>query len=208
VTLYLPSHTTGVLRDVTLDGASYFRPCEYDCRLLLIGDSITQGWESEYDSMTYAYALSRALRANSINQGVGGSCFDEKTQDDLPFDPDIVTVAYGTNDYDMRASLDEMRVKLIAFLDTVTARYAGKRIFLISPIWRDRRDAKMGRFEDCRAIIFEEATRRGMIHIDGLKMVPPIPSLYSDEYLHPNALGFAYYAENVVSEVKKALQKA
>ena len=205
VTLYLPSHTTGVLRGVTLEGASYFRPCEYDLRLLLIGDSITQGWESEYDSMTYAYALSRALNANSLNQGVGGSCFDEKTQDDLPFDPDIVTVAYGTNDYDMRSTLAEMHERLTAFLDAVATRYAGKRIFVISPIWRDERNAKMGRFEDCRALIIEEAARRGMTHIDGLKMVPPIPSLFSDAYLHPNALGFAYYAENVVRQIKRHL---
>lgn len=205
VTLYLPSHTAGILRDVTLTGATYARPCEYDCRLLLIGDSITQGWESEYDSMTYAYALSRTLNANSVNQGVGGTCFDEEALDILPFDPDIVTVAYGTNDYDMRASLDEMRAHLAAFLDGIASLYAGKKIFVLSPIWRDQRNAKMGRFEDCRAIIIEEATRRGMIHIDGLKMVPPIPSLYSDEYLHPNALGFAYYAENVVREIKKHL---
>ncbi len=205
VTLYLPSHTAGVLRDVTLEGATYARPLTYDCRLLLIGDSITQGWESEYDSMTYAYALSRTLNANSVNQGVGGTCFDEEALDTLPFDPDIVTVAYGTNDYDMRPSLEEMRTRVSAFLDAVATRYAGKRIFVISPIWRDQRNAAMGRFEDCRALIIEEATRRGMTHIDGLKMVPPIPSLYSDEYLHPNALGFAYYAENVVREIKRHL---
>ena len=201
VTLYLPSHTEGVLREVVLTGASYARPCTYDCRLLLIGDSITQGWESEYDSMTYAYALSRALRADSINQGVGGSCFDVSTQDDLPFDPDIVTVAYGTNDYDMRGTLAEMQERLTAFLDAVAARYAGKRIFVISPIWRDQRNAAMGRFEDCRALIISEAAKRSMTHIDGLKMVPPIPLLFSDEYLHPNALGFAYYAENAVREI-------
>ena len=63
----------------------------------------------------------------------------------------------------------------------------------------------MGRFEECRALVIEEAARRGMIHIDGLKMVPPIPSLFSDEYLHPNALGFAYYAENVLREIQKYL---
>lgn len=205
VTLYLPSHTAGILRDVTLEGATYARPCEYDCRLLMIGDSITQGWESEYDSMTYAYALSRALNANSVNQGVGGACYDENTLDTLPFDPDIVTVAYGTNDYDMRPSTDEMRAHVCAFLDGIASLYAGKKIFVLSPIWRDRRDAKMGRFEDCRAVVIEEAARRHMIHIDGLKMVPPIPSLFSDEYLHPNALGFAYYAENVVREIKKYL---
>lgn len=205
VSLYLPSHTTGVLRDVTLEGASYVRPCEYDCRLLMIGDSITQGWESEYDSMTYAYALSRALRANSLIQGVGGSYYDEKILDRLPFDPDVVTVAYGVNDYDVRPSIDELRAHTSAFLDGIASLYAGKKIFVLSPIFRGQRNSQMGRFEDCRAVIIEEAERRGMIHIDGLSLVPPIPALYADGYLHPNALGFAYYAENVVREIRAHL---
>ena len=42
-----------------------------------------------------------------------------------------------------------------------------------------------------------EAEKRGIIHVDGLSLVPPIPSLFADEWLHPNALGFGFYSENL-----------
>lgn len=205
VTLYLPSHTIGVLRSLSLEGASYIRPLTYDCRLLVLGDSITQGWESEYDSMTYAYALSRALHANSIIQGVGGGVFHVSTLDTLPFDPDIVTIAFGTNDYDRCPTPEDMRANVSDYLDWIASSYGDKKVFVISPIWRDK--VIVDRFEACRAVVIEEAARRGIIHIDGLAMVPPFPSLYSDAFLHPNTLGFAYYSENVVRAIQKHLKK-
>ena len=205
ITLYLPSHSHGVLESVELDDGAYIRPAEYDCKLLMIGDSITQGWDTEFDSFSYAYMLSRTLNANSVIQGIGGAMFHESTVDALPFDPDIVTIAYGTNDYNKFATYDELRGHVTKFLDGIAELYRGKKIFVISPIWRGKVGCPMGSFEGCRAIIIEEAERRGMIHIDGLAMVPPIPSLYSDGWLHPNALGYGFYGENATREILKHL---
>ena len=206
ITLYLPSHSIGVLASVDLDDGAYVRPAEYDCKLLMFGDSITQGWDTEYDSFSYAYMLSRTLNANSVIQGIGGAIFHESTLDDLPFDPDIVTVAYGTNDYSGKyKTYDALRDHASKFLDGIAEHHCGKKIFVISPIWRVKVGGPMGSFEGCRAIIIEEAERRGMIHIDGLSMCPPIPSLYSDGWLHPNALGYGFYGENATREILKHL---
>ena len=206
ITLHLPSHSIGVLQSVCLDDGTYIRSAQYDCKLLMIGDSITQGWDSEYDSFTYAYQLSRALNANSVIQGIGGAFYHESTLDEIPFEPDIVTVAYGTNDYNKFATYDELRGHVSAFLDGIAEMYKNKKIFVLSPIWRGKVGCPMGSFEGCRAIITEEAEKRGMIHIDGLAMVPPIPSLFADGWLHPNALGFGFYGENVTREILKHLK--
>ena len=64
----------------------------------------------------------------------------------------------------------------------------------------------MGHFRDCRRVIIEEATKRGFIHINGLDMVPPDPVFFADpKPLHPNALGFGIYAENLIRELQKHL---
>ena len=207
ITLYLPSHSIGVLASVELDDGAYVRTPAYDCKLLMLGDSITQGWDTEFDSFSYAYMLSRTLNANSVIQGIGGAMFHESTLDTLPFDPDVITVAYGTNDYGGRyKTYDELRLHVTKFLDGLASLFRGKKIFVISPIWRGQPGAAvMGSFEGCRAIIIEEAERRGMIHIDGLAMVPPIPSLFADGWLHPNALGYGFYGENAIREILKHL---
>jgi len=206
VTLYLPGHSNGRLQSVTLDDGAYIRAPEYDCKLLMIGDSITQGWNSEYDSFTYAHQLSRALNANSVIQGIGGAMYHETTLDKIPFDPDIVTIAYGTNDYGKFDSYQTLRLHVTRFLDGILDLYPNKKIFVISPIWRGKTKAPMGSFADCRSIIIEEAEKRGMIHIDGLSLVPPIPELFADKWLHPSALGFGFYGENVTREILSHLK--
>lgn len=206
VTLYLPSHNMGTIQSVQLDDDAYIRIPEYDCKLLMIGDSITQGWDSEFDSFSYAYILSRSLNANSVIQGIGGAVYHETTLDKVPFDPDIVTIAYGTNDYSKFDTYERLRGHVTKYLDGIKEMYGDKKIFVLSPIWRGKVGCPMGSFEKCRQIIIEEAEKRGMIHIDGLNMVPPIPSLYSDGWLHPNALGYGFYGENATREILKHLK--
>ena len=207
VTLHLPNHKAGALSSLELDDGSYARRHQFDCKMLMIGDSITQGWKSVYDSYSYAYQLSRYLNAESVIQGIGGAFYHETTFDTLPFAPDIVTVAYGTNDFGKYKTYEDMRAHVAAYLDLIAGAYRGKKIFVFSPIWRDKREGKaMGTFDGACAIVAEEAEKRGMIHIEGLYLVPPLPDFFEDGYLHPNDLGFMIYAANLYAEMSKYLK--
>ena len=209
VTLYFPSHDVyGTLSRVELDDGATFTPHKYDMKWLFIGDSITQGWAALVDSLSYAWRVSRFYNADCVINGVGGAFFHEDTFDTINFDPDVVSVAYGTNDFGYFKTLDEFRAHTRAYLELVAKEYAGKKIFVISPIWRDKRDGKsMGSFEECRAVVYEEAERLGLIHIDGLYLVPPLPQFYYDEYLHPNENGFSLFAENLITELQKYITR-
>ena len=208
VTLVLPSHDFGILQWIELEGATTVTKHAYDRKMLFIGDSITQGWNTQYDSLSYAWRVSRHFNADRVIQGIGGAYYHESTHDTLPFDPDVVLVAYGTNDFGHYASLEELRGHTSAYLASIKEEYSDKQIFVISPIWRGHREGKkMGSFEDCRATIAEEAIRLGLTHINGLRLVPPFPTLFADEYLHPNDEGFAIYAENLIIELEKHLLK-
>lgn len=206
VTIVFPSHDVGVLSSVELDDGASLRRHAFACRMLFIGDSITQGWNSYYDTASYAWRVSQFFDADSIIQGIGGAYYLADSFDRLSFDPDMVVVAYGTNDFGHYPTLDAMRGQVSGFLDQLADAYAGKgkKIFVLSPIWRGKREGKkMGSFADCRALVAEEAERRGMIHIDGLTLVPPRPDLFADGYLHPNEAGFGYYAQNLIAQMQR-----
>ena len=205
ITLILPSHETGALSSVELDDGATLTAHKFDRKLLFIGDSITQGWNSGYDSLSYAYRVSHNLNAYSVIHGVGGGFFDESTLDDeLDYDPDIVIVAFGTNDWG-RDTLEGLAEKFGSFFDKLLKKYSGKTVFAISPIWRaDTYRRKGGTdFDDLCLTVKNAALERGIIVVDGKNMVPPLTQFFSDEYLHPNALGFSIYAENLTKFIQK-----
>ena len=204
VTLHLPSHEVGVLDWVEIDDGASVIPHTFDCKMLFIGDSITQGWQSQFDTFSYAYRVSSFFNAESVIQGIGGAYFNERSFDSIPFDPDTVIVAYGTNDFGYYcATKDEFRANVSAHLGRIAAEYAGKRIFVISPVWRGKSVSRMGTFAECRAIVAEETKKLGLCYIDGLILVPPLPELFPDDLLHPNDLGFGSYAENLIAQLIK-----
>jgi lysophospholipase L1-like esterase len=203
VTLHLPSHEKGSLSWVELDDGATVVPHRFDAKILFIGDSITQGWQSMTDTYSYAYRVSSFFNAESVIQGIGGAYFNENSFDSLPFDPDTVIVAYGTNDFGHYKTQDDMRAHVRAHLALIAKEYEGKRIFVISPIWRGVQQKPMGTFAECRKIVVEEAARLRLVHIDGLSLVPPLPELFPNDLLHPDELGFSLYAENLIAKMTK-----
>lgn len=208
VTLCLPSHSNGVLGSVELDDGATLRRHDFDCKMIMFGDSITQGWDSELDSFSWAYRVSRFFNADSIIQGIGGTYYLKDVFDEaIDFEPDVVTVAYGTNDA-FKNSLDFTRTNAAKFMDLLLERYKGKKIFIISPTWRGHSDGRPmeDSFVAYRTAIEEEAKKRkDLILINGLELLPPEPRFYADTYLHPNMLGFGVYAENVIRCIQKHL---
>ena len=199
VTIVLPCHQVSTLEYVELDDGAYVKPHTFDKKILFIGDSITQGYASSHDSYSYAYRVSDFFNAESVIQGIGGAYFNEESFDSIDFDPDVVIMSYGTNDFGHYSTYEDLRFHADAHMALVAKEYAGKKLFAISPIWRDKREGKaMGTFEECRRIIAECAVANGFEHIDGLTLVPPRPDLFHDEYLHPNDNGFSLYAENLI----------
>lgn len=207
VTIWFPCHGSPAhLSYLDLDDGATVCPHDYDKKFLFIGDSITQGWDARYDSLSYAHRLASFYNADFVNQGIGGAYFNPESFDTIAYDPDIVTVAYGTNDFGHFPTYEEMRRETRLHLSLIAKEYAEKKIFVITPIWRNKREGKkMGTFESCCAIVKEEAELLGLTVIDGLYLVPPIPEFFKDAYLHPNDLGFGIYAENLAREIQKYL---
>ncbi len=211
VTIYFPHHEDGRIFDVTLDtGAKFELAPAKKHKILFIGDSITHGSTAAHASMTYAHQISRMLDAEVVNQGIGGEGFHpEAVDEELNFAPDLVSVAYGTNDWSHAPSVEDMEERTNAHLQALRAKYPNTKMAVILPIWRADCDLikPVGTFEDARCLLRKAAARVDATVIDGLTLVPHVTEVFADARLHPTEFGFQFYAENLLPYFKKLLEK-
>ncbi len=205
VLVYLPALVKTLIKEISLSDGAMFEPIKPQKKLLAFGDSITQGYDALRPSNRYAARLAKKLGAEEINKGIGGDEFEPilaKLKDD--FEPDYITVAYGTNDWSYRERAD-FAARCKEFYEAVRKNYKNAKIFAITPIWRkdyNTNKTKFGPFEGLREEIanavknIENATL-----IDGFKLVPENENLYGDLNLHPTDEGFKYYADNLYKEI-------
>lgn len=196
VTVYLPGLFVAALDDLTLSDGATFAPVKKQRLLLALGDSITQGYDAVYPSLAYPTQLAAALDASLVNQGIGGEVFRPGIPAALPKEPDIVTVAYGTNDFSCRDP-EEAAADAAAFYRRVRDLYPHARIFALTPVWRadiDTHPTRFASFEAARDMVRRAAALPNCVVIEGDGLLPHLPAVCSDGYLHPNDLGFCAYA--------------
>jgi len=188
------------LRRVTLaDGATVEATLRPPFRLLALGDSITQGMCALSACSPYPTRLARLIEADLVNQAVGGHVFDPQAVDlESSIDPGLVTVAYGTNDWNGGAG-EGIGDIVVAYLERLRASLPDPPIVVISPIWRtdageSRGGVSFGAFS--RQILDSAARVEGVIPVEGAGLVPHQPYYFSDG-LHPNDTGFLHYAMNL-----------
>jgi len=203
VTFIFPSHSNDrpFLQYLELaDGAS-LAPHKYDRKILFLGDSITQGWCSSRDSLSWAWNVSLALNAEMLNQGIGGSFAEPAAfPHGVDYDPDTVIVAYGTNDWSVRPTLERLKEIHDRYYDLVCEKYAGKQLVGISPTYRFNTEAgrKMGSFRDCCETVKDSIREHGMTLVDGFDLIPH-QSMFFKDGVHPLDIGYRTFADHLVT---------
>ena len=198
VTVVFPRHSVGFIESLELDNGATAAPIEYNKKILFIGDSITQGWNSKYDSMCYAQRVVDFFDAKAVCNGIGGSYFAKGSFDKIDFEPDTVIVAYGCNDFKHYKTMDERTKNADEFLKEATSAYADKQLVYVLPIPRlDVEGDAKAEFECMREKFMGIAKGYGFKILDGYRIIPANDDFYADS-LHPNDLGFSTYADNVI----------
>lgn len=177
-------------------------------RMLCLGDSITQGCLAAHPAQTYVRQLADRLNYEAINQGIAGCRYLPEHLagiEDIP-EPRLITVAYGTNDWDSLLTRSEIQANIRAYYQQLHDKFPGKPIYVITPIWRaDMNEPRpSGDFSVIRRIIEAEAAQwQNMSVIDGLSISPHEEAFFGDIYLHPNDRGFTYIADNLADRFGK-----
>ncbi|ULL19181.1 SGNH/GDSL hydrolase family protein [Paenibacillus sp. H1-7] len=205
-TVYLPQIANLTLRSLTLsEGAVVEAAKPYDRNLLCIGDSITQGMDARKPSSTYPVLLSRALEMNLLNHGVGGYVFDADSLDEeLPYKPDLITVAYGTNDWGRYQTMEAFREQCARFFAKANKLYSDIPMYVLTPFWRaDQIQSRpLGSLEALSDTIRNVcAAYPNTRLVDGQRLIPNMTSLFGDAYLHPNDEGFLHIAMNLYKRI-------
>ena len=205
VEIYFPWSRRTEIKNFELDGS--FEPVSRSRKMICYGDSITQGYDAIYPSLAYDAILARLLDCDQINKGIAADVFYPKIIEKECASPDIVTVAYGTNDWS-KTSKEKFEKNCTEFYKKVRETFPESVIFGITPIWRKD-------YSDKKAIGFtaDELDSRmrslcsgikDIYFINGWLLTPHIPDFYSDKYLHPNDLGFSVYARNLYEKIKES----
>lgn len=203
VAVYFPWTAKIRLTGLEFVGATRVTPVECKRRILCYGDSITQGYDSQYPSLAYTNIIADVLDAEVVNKAIGGDRFNP----DLAALPDagrfdLVTVAYGTNDWSHERR-EVLTDKAERFFELVARNYPDTPVCALLPLWRHdwMRVTEVGTFAEGHAIIRAAAERhRNITIVNGWELLPHLESCVSDG-LHPNDFGFQFMARNLLKHL-------
>ena len=212
VTVYLPYSADLAFEKIELSGESFVEPyTDYQGYIYMMGDSITHGYDAEICSQTYANIVMRHLDLDGINQGAAAYTFHQESLDPALFEgkrqPDIITIAYGTNDWNGKTHQNFCR-DIDEYFFRLREIYPTTPVLVITPIYRASHyiPTQAGTFEFAREYLTQAAKKYDRIYVlDGDKMVPHIYDYFRDVRLHPNDAGFSTYGMLVSDAVAEIL---
>ncbi len=209
VRIYFPWSVSSVIHSIVLDDGATLIPVEKKYTMVSYGDSITHGYDASSPELSYASKLADALCANSINKGIGGEVFrPELAALSGENQPDIITVAYGVNDWCKWETKEEFIEHCRGFYENLSKNNPKSRIFALTPVshMRWNTETKVSPFTEVTSIIsgivedLENVTL-----IDGFSFIPADAANFSADGIHPNDKGFEYYADGAINQIKKYL---
>lgn len=204
IEIYFPWSVNAVIKEIKLDDESFIKPIKPTKKLLCFGDSITQGYDTLYPSNKYTTRLAAMLDAEEYNKAIGGEIyFPNLSNTKENFEPDYISVSYGSNDWN-RCSKEEFKHNCKNFFSNLVANYPNAKIFALTPIWRkDMNEVrKFGDFGDTYKIIESETREyKNITVIKAFDFVPHDETLFADARLHPNDKGFKFYFDNLARYV-------
>ena len=214
VTLWLPLISTCAVAGVAVpDGALVETEPLPEPRWLAIGDSLTQGFSVACPTQNWVHRVMRARGLPAWNLGVGG----------LKIEPEavrwalearrweLVTIALGSNHAWREADADEAAARAATLADLALSGGHGKVLWLLPP-YKPCEDGKgpadfagvpLDREAGLRAGRVRAALRTTLAaYAPGLAVVDDLgvrDHRYYPDGLHPFAIGFARYAERVLT---------
>ena len=208
VTLYFPWSVKTNIISLELDDNSYITPAPRKLKMLTYGDSITHGYDAKNPSLSYASIIADTFDADACNKAIGGEIFRPALAA-MPenFTPDVITVAYGTNDFS-KCTKEEFDNNSTEFYNTLARLYPTAKIISLAPIYRtdyQKKPEKFGEPFDYVLYRLREIAKDipQMTVIDCFDFLPKTQDVFQDLRIHPNNTGFDYYAKGVIAEIRK-----
>ena len=210
ITLYFPWSIEVVINAVYLSDGASITEVPKKAKAIIVGDSITQGYITEYTSLTYANQVAREMDIELVNQGVGGYYFGSDSIDEalISYEPNFIIIAYGTNDYSRYDTSEEFKTHVLTYMERLTSLFPNTKMLAILPIFRNdenhqaREKYRDYTLDDAKQILLDVYAQYAHIHVLKETGIPHISEVFAEDYLHPNALGFTFMAKAIEDAIK------
>ena len=203
IEIYLPNYSEVGIKDFSVNGA-YRAVTKKKTKVLFFGDSITQGGGSKRSAQTYVNVVKREMGYEILNLGIGGYVFENNLVKEMPFSPDKIVVALGTNHHGY--SEEESRKRITSFFDALTEQYGDMKKLVLLPVYcgnpgiSDRKE----KYKRLNRTISQIAGQYPNVQIvNAYDMIPHFADYYMEDLVHPNALGMELYGQNLVKAIRK-----
>jgi len=208
--LWMPHLVRADLAFLEIDAGSAFEPAPpTGPRWLALGDSITQGMTAPLPTETWVARTARQLGLDVRDGGIGGGKLESFVAEaDLTWPYDVLTVAFGTNDFNVGIPPAEYAANARRLAARQTSAHPRARILLIAPtpwvgrVEPNRSGFRLPDYRDALAAVARELDR--CCFVDGGCLVPDEPRYFVDN-VHPNAEGMARIAESLAEPMRQAL---
>lgn len=210
VRIVFPWNEASKIKCLELDDGAQLLPASKKRTMLIFGDSITQGYTTWLPENSYANCIARYLDANAINKGIGGAPYwPELAKTSDGFQPDLILVAYGANDWNCYTE-EEFAEKAEEFSINLRKQYPGTKIVVLTPIWSKTREEKQKERWPFENLVQRLQDLQGKVEnlavIPGTALVPQDTACFAEDRVHPNDIGFAHYAKNLRKELTNILE--
>lgn len=205
IEIFLPNMAETFINSIEIDDGSELEPAARPKKKwLFLGDSITQGVIVSSPALSYAARSARAIKYDWHNLAVGGAVMKKEVGEmALGIEWNVVSIAYGVNDFAQNIPLERLENELKGLLRALSSRKNSK-IFVITPIpWVDRSDSNglgLSLEEYRKSIAVTALSFNGVAVIDGLRMVPDDNKYFVDK-VHPNDEGMRVFSENLLPKI-------
>ena len=203
VCIWLPALRGCAVRTVRGNGTT-IEPVEQRKQLLVIGDSISQGYVTGDPSISWPVQLANRLDLDLVNQGLGGSVFQPGTLVGLAskVDPALIVVALGEN-YRFETCRPRPTARDIrSYFMEVTRLWGEIPTYVCTPLWHDERLSPSRRtscWERVPSMIAANvAVHDQMALVNGLCLMDHDARLITADRVHPNTEGNEQIAKRLM----------
>ena len=202
VRVWLPCLSGGTVGRVLGDG-TFIEPVPGTGELLVVGDSIAQGFCAGDPALTWPALLADRLGLGLVNQGVGGQVFQPGSLAGAngALEPTAIVVELGENYRYETCRAERVRADVRRFLSELAGMWPDTPTWVLTPMWHSERiyrTSPRSCFSDLPDIIAGEvAAYEQMTLVHGMRLLDADPTLMADGYEHPNQNGSSIIAERL-----------
>jgi len=208
VQIVFPWSADSAVRYLQLDEGAVVRPIVRQKTMLIFGDSITQGYDTQDPENAYSLRLAEYLGASARNKSIGGIRFYPPLAQ-LPDDvkPDILLISYGGNDWHS-GNKSEFEQSSVLFCQSLRQLYPNAKMIVMMPFCAEARQKNEPHWHFAQ---LQQHLRELPEKIDNLLVmessdfVPADPVLFHSDGVHPLDAGHTLHYQKIVNALEQTL---